>query len=136
MANLYKKCPRCAQPAVMEMQQCQRCGHVYRTVPPERTQFFEGQVPHFVPEPASANITLIVWMWSLTIMVVILSVTVGFGAAALVDIPSLVLAIILACSKHRTDKINGWVKIGLEVVGFLIGFVLGAQQGMRGGRYY
>lgn len=33
MSVPHKVCPACGQPAVISMQQCQRCGHVYRTAP-------------------------------------------------------------------------------------------------------
>lgn len=63
MAQPYKQCPQCKQPAPLAAQTCASCGHVYRTqfVPPSQpqpTQMFTPQTPFPAPVPKRA-----IWPW-------------------------------------------------------------------------
>jgi len=66
---------------------------------------------------------LIATMWTCTGVAVLclLAGPPGYPLAFLLDVPALVCAIILVCSHTVTDKANGWVKIGLEVLAFISG---------------
>ncbi len=84
-------------------------------------------------EEPSANTSLIVVMWALTVLafVTYTSNSELFGVATLTDIPALIMGIVLACSGSRTDRANGWVKISLEIIGFLLGFMHGLTASQR-----
>ncbi|RYZ13987.1 MAG: hypothetical protein EOO70_08085 [Myxococcaceae bacterium] len=77
------------------------------------------------------SIDLIAWMWGLTALGVLLVIAGGLSGsgavsllALLVDLPALVVAIVLVRRPHTTDRINGWVKVGLEVSACLSSFLL------------
>ncbi len=143
----YKVCPSCQQPSVLDATVCGRCGHRYRTrfaPPPNQTQVVYPQqppqpaplqpwvnTPNAVPwgEPApSTDYLPIVGMWLLT--------AAAWGAGALGAMPfglildgvAIIIAIFLVCTPSATQKANGWVKIGLEIIAFLVGFVIGMQH--------
>jgi predicted RNA-binding Zn-ribbon protein involved in translation (DUF1610 family) len=131
----YKTCPQCGQPAVPKMQTCQRCGHGYSTPPPNKTLFFQNPVnPYpFAPQwdvpnqDARTNIPMITTMWVLTACAFFGAPSLGLPVAVLLDIPALILAILLVITKNATNRANGWAKIGIECVAFVVGFLSAYQ---------
>lgn len=75
------------------------------------------------------NAVLIAIMWALTAIGIPLIYLGGFSIAFFPDIPAIVIAIVLVCSKNSTDKVNGWVKLVLEFVAFAVSFL--AQVAMQ-----
>ncbi len=76
--------------------------------------------PSFMPLP---NFGLIVTMWLLTGIAwsAFLLGVASFGL--LMDAIAVVVAIVLANSRSRGDKANGWVKITLEAIAFVVALV-------------
>ena len=68
---------------------------------------------------------LIIIMWALHVLSMLTYYTRAPGLSVIIDIPSLIIAIVLVNQKNKTDKINGWIVIGLEIVGFMVGFIVG-----------
>lgn len=78
---------------------------------------------HSFALPAQAHIFQIVAMWSVLALSTLLSIV---GSSFLVlELPALVLAIYLVCQKSLTDKINGWIVIGLFIFGFFVMIAIG-----------
>lgn len=68
-------------------------------------------------------------MWLLTASTIVVMAALGRdgeGVAVLLDIPALVIALVLVFMKTTADRVNGWVKIALEILGFVSAF-LGAM---------
>lgn len=138
-----KLCPRCQKPHALDATQCNQCGHLFRTqfqnMDLDRTQVVTPPVylpptspylpypqqpvppyPVYYPQAEVAPRTsYIVVMWVLTGLSVLFA-SVSTTAAFLTDFPAFILAIILVCSRSRVDRINGWIKLAIELLGFLI----------------
>ncbi len=110
----YRPCPNCQAMNPTNVRFCGHCGRDQFAPAWERTE-----------SAPSANAGLIGTMWTLTgigILSTFAAPGPGFAVAFLLDIPAFIIAIVLVCS-NGTDKANGWVKIGLEIVAFTIGFL-------------
>jgi hypothetical protein len=155
-----KACPRCHTPSPLDAGFCSRCGHQFRTQFQDRTQLVMSPSAEQAPlpfgdfrvnppretrapfsdwsdqdqneeAPNTANSPLILLMWVLTACVIF--VYQGNPQAAIyLDIVPLFMAISLACSRNGTDRANGWVKIGVEIFAFAIGFMSGAFHSSTG----
>ena len=121
-------CSHCGEIAEQVAKFCKHCGasqNLPAFQPQHPGNYSDPFSCHSFNEKPAANVGLITTMWLLTGIAIGLVMTTGsdgFRLAILLDIPALIVAIVLACSKHGTDKANGWVKIGLEIIGVLIGF--------------
>lgn len=93
----YKTCPRCGQNAVMDMQQCQRCGHVFRQAGYQPIPY----TPQSAPSPLRHALPLAL----LAILVVAGLVFIGFGASRSSQRPF--VGIWYEAETHRTYTFNG-----------------------------
>lgn len=143
-----KLCPRCQTPHALDATQCSQCGHLFRTqfqnMDLDRTQVVTPPMAYPLPTPLyppypqqpvpshpvyhpqaeiAPRMNYIVAMWALTGLAVLFA-SVSATAAILTDLPAFVLAIILVCSRSRVDRINGWIKLALEMLGVLLIFLV------------
>ena len=128
MTQPYKVCPKCQQPAVMTMQACGRCGHVYRSAaPPDRTLFVSPAPtkPAFSkwaddtddkPDQFAIGALWIFWIvgWSFYFYYVPMSLVFD-GIACLI-------ALYVTFSKSAVDRTHGGIKLLLEFIGFVSAF--------------
>jgi multisubunit Na+/H+ antiporter MnhF subunit len=42
----------------------------------------------------------------------------------ILDIPPCIIAILLVYSRNKTDRVNGWIKLIIELIGFILLFVV------------
>ncbi len=112
---------------------CSQCG---ASVGPQQvplvvmvpTPQYVGQLP-----AARARGALIVVMWSLTLFCVMMTAAGDAPVGLLADLVALAIAIVLVCGKSSADKVNGWVKIGLEIAAFAFAFAAGFSQAFVAG---
>lgn len=132
MATPYKVCPDCQNPAHLGTTQCIQCGHRFRTsfLPrPDQTQGYNLPAPAMTPSPGSSSLVavhsepsrpiLIAAMWLFVIGCVLLW-TVQRNAALVANIGAIMSAIVLAMSPSRTNRISGWIMLGLQSVLILL----------------
>jgi hypothetical protein len=65
---------------------------------------------------------MIATMWVLTLVSGLFELSGNMGMAILIDIPAFIIAIVLVTRRNGTDKANGWVKLSLEIIAFLVAF--------------
>lgn len=114
--RFHKFCPACGQQNHISRQFCWQCGSNF------------AYLQEHLVIPHKANTPLIATMWGLTAMQFCMSLLALPNSGVytiLIDAPALVMGIFLACSKNRTDKVNGYAKIGIEIVGFIVGLLGG-----------
>jgi len=80
---------------------------------------------------APTNLPLIISMWLLTVVSMISSILFGMLACVMLDVPSVIAAIYLVCTKNTANRVNGWIKLGIEIAAFFYGFIM-AFMGARG----
>ncbi len=121
--------PYCKQPIPLGATFCQYCGTAQSVAPPPvqpPSQYHAPPQQYYMspqyPPPSvqsPINSGLIAGMWVFTILQAIVLVSGGMGGFALafiLDVPALIMAICLVCTKNVANRANGWVKIGLEVL--------------------
>jgi|SRR5579885_1687487 len=115
-------CPNCGLPVNVGDKACVHCGLSF--VPGQ------AQVWYPVPPKPAASGALIAGMWILTAIAFLLVAEVGSTINALFfDIPSLIIAVVLVTRRADADKINGWIKIGVEVFGCVFSILLQSGRG-------
>ena len=102
-------CPNCHGNVPLNYRYCTNCGFQLKSIETIKP-------PHMA---------LIIIMWALHVLSMLTYYTRAPGLSVIIDIPSLIIAIVLVNQKNKTDKINGWIVIGLEIVGFMVGFIVG-----------
>lgn len=144
MIQPHKLCPKCHHPANLHDAYCPRCGHQYRTQFDDRTQVV---LPPASPPPAPQNplppwrqpswiqddgtqtqTEWIVVMWGATIATVFLMLNGMVGFGLLLALGAVLIAIWLLSTRSETNKAHGWVKISLEVLGFVIAFIMSSGR--------
>lgn len=124
MTAPYKACPKCQTPAALAAPRCERCGHAYRTqfVPPDQTQMFYPGEPFRADRAqydVAPNVMLIAVMWLSTVVGFCFGL-VNLWLSAAIGLGSFVAAILLACSRSKTDRANGWTRIGLGILSGIV----------------
>jgi RNA polymerase subunit RPABC4/transcription elongation factor Spt4 len=109
MQPQFWQCPNCHGNVPLNQRYCTNCG-------------FQLKSTETIKPP---HMTLIIVMWALHVLSMLTFYTGTPGLSVIIDFPSLIIAIVLVNQKNKTDRINGWIIIGLEIVGFLIGFIRG-----------
>lgn len=155
-------CPACGTATRVDAFACHRCGHYFRTrymavvdaAPGSAGQYQtsgarpdEATLPWqpTTSRPASVNVAAdapsengksdygaVVAMWLLTAGAWAAFALFGVFTGLAIDAAAVFIAISLVISRSPADRANGWVKLGLEIIGFLVGLILGAS----GHRYY
>jgi len=81
--------------------------------------------------PAATQSALIATMWALTGILYVASVAskgMPVVLTVLMDVPAFIIAIILVCKRGTVNKANGWTKLGLEAIAFVVSFMIAAHQ--------
>ena len=73
----------------------------------------------------------IVMMWLLSLVAWLAIISGGIPLGLLVDVVSIVIAFTLVGSRSSTDKTNGWIKLILESISFVVAFVNAANTNQR-----
>jgi hypothetical protein len=78
-----------------------------------------AQLSETAPSPNTALISI---MWTLTAVALVLIVMIRLKPPTpfLLDLPAFVMAIVLAASKNKINRWNGWAKLALEGIGLII----------------
>lgn len=89
-------------------------------------------IPNYQREEwqSTPKYTLIAAMWILTAVVLFAAFTgqTGYILTWGLDGTATIIGIVLACSKGSVNKTNGWAKISIELLFFVIGFMAGASR--------
>lgn len=110
----YKQCPRCQTAAYPNQPFCANCGFSYVQQPAYTNQ------PPYIQHPAvEPNISMIIAMWVLTAGVFIFAQT-DRSLSLILDIPAFVMAILLFRTRSNANRINGGIKLGLELLALLL----------------
>jgi len=145
---ITKICPDCKQHANVNALKCMGCGYGFQPIfsgtpavqlPPANSRQHPTDPSTTIGDRPSANSVAIALMWTFTVIAYYLYMNsqsvYPFGdrgsfwnGGTASDGIALVLAICLTFSKNGTDKANGWVKIVIEMMGFIIGFFIGANH--------
>jgi hypothetical protein len=122
MGTPYKRCPRCHAPAHLETETCYQCGHHYRTqfvTSPDRTQAYglEDRLGDTasVGSDALSRPLLVALMW-LCVLLFATFWKFSIEVAAACNLGAIVLALLLASSRSRADRISGSVMLVLQCI--------------------
>ena len=105
----FWQCPNCHGNVPLNYRYCANCG-------------FQLKSMETIKPP---HMALIIIMWVFHVLSMLTYYTRIPGLSIIIDFPSLIIAIVLVNQKNKTDRINGWIVIGLEIVGFVTGFIRG-----------
>lgn len=118
-------CTNCGEIVMQGSNFCRRCGAPqgqYSQVPDPNANYAwfapQGQ-PAYVPKEQT-QAGLIVTMWLLSGAAWIAFINGNPGMGLLIDLTSTCIAVALAATAGATNKANGWVKLGIEAVGFFM----------------
>lgn len=121
-------CPKCGYKMADTDLDCPRCAKYAR-----RDSSALPIEPTFPPPlravPSKAHMDAYFFMWVLTLIAwsMVISYCMGYPRnnavlGFIADTAAVVIAIFLVCQANTADKVNGWLKIGLEIFAFLVGF--------------
>jgi hypothetical protein len=125
-------CPVCRAPLPYGLPQCGACGSVlqYQVQPnPQGMPLALPYGPTTVRQPTNA--AMIASMWVLSVVAWLVSLSGIPPVSYIIDAGTIIMAIMLVCTNNNTNRANGWVKIGLELLGFVAAFVAAAVLSAR-----
>lgn len=156
-----KSCLKCGTSSGVRETVCVRCSHRFgdpvETVPQARESTQLG-APHtnlstvdrdtlkeivkevvsseHVPQSAAQPMPQshpgrIVMMWLLSLVAWLAMIAGGVPLGLLIDVVSIIIAFTLVGSRSSTDKTNGWIKLILESISFVVAFVNAANMNQR-----
>jgi len=88
--------------------------------------------------PATTQSALIAIMWVLTGILYVVSVgSKGMPVVltVLMDVPAFIIAIVLVFKRGVVNRANGWAKLGLEGIAFVVSFMIAAHQAPQQARF-
>jgi hypothetical protein len=80
----------------------------------------------YARQEEGANIPLIIMLWMTTLCAMLCFGLVGGGIALLVDLMAVGCAVALVCTKNTANRVNGWIKLSLEGIAFVVSFMAAA----------
>ncbi len=124
-------CPQCSYNVAANAQGKKYAG------PRDPNYYSDGTYagPNYYLRHSQPRIGLIITMWMLTAIELFVFFVVDRFIAYAIDVVAIIIAVALANGKSGADKANGWVKLGLELAAFVMGFMGSYLSASSGSTY-
>ena len=121
-----QECSNCGNIDPASAVACQRCGHYYISQQPAMPRLSDPgwKLPS---EGTSTNYAGIVGMWLFTASAGGVLMLFGIWAALCLDAVAVLFAISLVSSDSAANRANGWIKLGLEGIAFVVAIAVSAN---------